>query len=55
MTYQEFYTEAIKKIDYKTISKSEMQFAYTIFFTVFGESVSKSIESTKLLNSDRSM
>ena len=27
-----------------------MQFAYTVFFTVFGESVSKAIESTLSLN-----
>lgn len=51
MTYKEFYTEATKGIDYKTISKSDMQFAYTVFYTVFGESVSKAIESVKLLNS----
>lgn len=50
MTYQEFYTEATKGIDYKTITKSDMQFAYTIFFTLFGESVSKAIESTLSLN-----
>ena len=50
MTYQEFYTEATKGIDYKTFTRSDMQFAYTVFFTVFGESVSKSIESLKRLN-----
>jgi len=50
MTYQEFYTEATKGIDYKTISKEDMEFAYIFFYQQFGESVSKAIESVKFLD-----
>ena len=51
MTYQEFYTEATKGIDFKTISKNDMQFAYIMFHQVFGENPKKAIESINLLNS----
>lgn len=51
MTYQEFYTEATRGIDYKTISKDDMMFAYIFFYQQVGESVSKALESVKLLNS----
>lgn len=51
MTYQEFYTEATKEIDYRTISKEDMQFAFIFFYQQVGESVSKSLESVRLLNS----
>lgn len=51
MTYQEFYTEATKGIDYRTISKDDMLFAFIFFYQQVGESVSQSLESVKLLNS----
>ena len=50
MTYQEFYTEATKGIDYKTISKDDMMFAFIFFYQQVGESVSQAIESVKSLN-----
>ena len=51
MTYQEFYTEATKGINYRTISKEDMMFAFIFFYQQLGESVSKSLESVRLLNS----
>lgn len=50
MTYQEFYTEATKGIDYRTISKEDMLFSYTMFHLQFGEAPKKALQSTQFLN-----
>lgn len=50
MTYKEFYTLATQGIDYKTISREDMQFAYIMFYQQFGESPKKALESVQLLN-----
>ena len=50
MTYEKFYTEATKGIDYKTISKDDMQFAYIMFHQQLGEDPKKAIESVKFLD-----
>ena len=51
MNYKEFYTEATKGIDFKTISKEDMQFAFIMFYQKFGEAPKKALQSVKLLNS----
>jgi 3-hydroxy-3-methylglutaryl CoA synthase len=51
MTYKEFYTAATEGINFKTISKDDMQFAYIMFHQTFGEAPKKAIESVNLLNS----
>ena len=43
MTYKEFYTEATKGIDFRTISKDDMQFAYMMFHQ-------QAIETVKFLD-----
>ena len=50
MTYKEFYTLATQGIDYKTISREDMQFAFIMFYQQFGESPKKAVESVQLLN-----
>ena len=50
MTYQEFYTEATKGIDYKTVSKEDMLFSYTMFHLTFGEAPKKALQSTQMLS-----
>jgi len=51
MTYERFYTEATKGIDFRTITPDAMLFAYSMFHCTFGESPKKAIESVKLLDS----
>jgi len=51
MTYQEFISEAIYKRLNKDINKDDMQFAYTVFFKGFEQSVEKALDSVRLLNS----
>ena len=50
MTYKEFYTEATKGIDYKTIDKDTMMFAFIMFYQQFNEEPKKALESSLLLN-----
>ena len=50
MTYEKFYTEATKGIDFRTISKDDMLFAYTMFHCAFGEAPKKAMESLKFLD-----
>jgi len=50
MTYKEFYTAATEGINFKTISKDDMQFAYIMFHQTFGEAPKKAIESVKFLD-----
>ena len=50
MTYKEFYTEATKGIDFKTISKDTMEFAYIMFHQQFGEEPKKALESSLFLD-----
>ena len=50
MTYKEFYTEATKGIDYKTIDKETMEFAYIMFHLQFKEAPKKAVESSLFLN-----
>lgn len=51
MTYERFYTEATKGIDFRTITPDAMLFAYTMFHCAFGESPKKAIESVNMLDS----
>lgn len=51
MTYSKFVQTAIETADLTGVTKEDMQFAYATFFSTFGETVTKAIESVKLLNS----
>lgn len=51
MTYSKFVQTAIETADLTGVTKDDMQFAYATFFSTFGETVTKAIESVKLLNS----
>ena len=42
MTYKEFYTEATKGIDFKTVDKATMEFAYIMFYQQFNEETKES-------------
>jgi hypothetical protein len=50
MNYKEFYIEATKGIDFKTIDKDTMEFAYLVFYKTFGEEPIKALHSSLQLN-----
>ena len=50
MTYKEFYTEATKGIDCKTIDKDTMMFAFVFFYQKVKEEPKEALESSLLLN-----
>jgi len=50
MTYKEFYTEATKGIDFRTVDKATMEFAYIMFYQQFNEEPKKALQSSLFLN-----
>ena len=50
MNYKEFYTATTKGIDFRTIDKATMEFAYLVFHKVFGEEPLKALQSSIALN-----